>query len=115
MRTKPILIIHGGAGRTSTDEKIIGRRRDSLERILRSAYDKLQKGASAVEVACEAVRLLEDDPLYNAGKGSKIQSDGKIRMSAAVMDGYNLRFSSCINVQRVKNPILLAKKLLAES
>jgi L-asparaginase len=58
-----------------------------------------------------AVELLEDDPLYNAGLGSKIQGDGRIRMSASLMDGRRLRFSGCANVEGVKNPVRLAKLL----
>jgi L-asparaginase len=58
-----------------------------------------------------AIELLENDPLYNAGLGSKIRSDGKIRMSASLMDGRRLRFSGWVNVEGVKNPIRLAKLL----
>ncbi|MEW6282660.1 MAG: isoaspartyl peptidase/L-asparaginase, partial [Candidatus Eremiobacterota bacterium] len=58
-----------------------------------------------------AVRLLEDDPLFNAGTGSKLQCDGRARMSASLMDGLARRFSGVINVERVRNPILLAARL----
>jgi L-asparaginase len=66
----------------------------------------------AVEAAAWSAELLEDDPLYNAGKGSKIQSDGHIRMSAALMDGSRRRFGGCVNVEGVKNPIRLAQVLM---
>jgi L-asparaginase len=56
-----------------------------------------------------AVSLLEDDELYNAGIGSQIQSDGIIRMSAAIMNGETQKMSGVINIQDVKNPILLPK------
>ena len=69
---------------------------------------------SAIDAVVAAVEMLEDDPLYNAGYGSKIQSDGKIRMSASLMDGAKRRFSGCVNVENIKNPIRLAEKLLAE-
>lgn len=65
-----------------------------------------------MDVVTFAARLLEDDPLYNAGKGSQIQSDGHIRMSAALMDGYSRRFGGCVNVEGLKNPILLARALM---
>ena len=58
--------------------------------------------------------LLEDDPLFNAGTGSQIQSDGKIRMSAAIMNGLDQKFSGVINVENVKNPIIIAQMLMKE-
>src|SRR5690606_40603512 len=61
-----------------------------------------------------AVTLLEDDPLFNAGIGSQIQRDGKIRMSASLMDSATQKFSGVINIQNVKNPVLVAKALMEE-
>jgi L-asparaginase len=74
-------------------------------------YPQLLKGAAALEGVVHAVRLLEDDALFNAGHGSKLQRDGRIRMSASLMDGARGRFSGCVNVKRVKNPIRLARAL----
>lgn len=112
MKSQPVLLIHGGAG-----GKVASRERHailtaSLERILTEVYPRLEKGESALKTVTFAVSLLENDPLYNAGKGSKIQSDGHIRMSAAVMDGERRRFAGCVNVEGVKNPIRLAEALL---
>jgi L-asparaginase len=59
-----------------------------------------------------AVSLLEDNPLFNAGIGSQIQSDGQIRMSAALMDGTTQKMSGVINIQNVQNPIKVAEKLM---
>jgi L-asparaginase len=84
---------------------------ESLQRILEQTYPLLTRGGSAVTAVVRAVELLENDPLYNAGLGSKIQSDGKIRMSASLMDGHRLRFSGCVNVEGVKNPVRIAKLL----
>jgi L-asparaginase len=67
--------------------------------------------ASAVEAVIKACELLEDDPRFNAGTGSVLQSDGQIRMSASLMDGDRQRFSGVINVSRIKNPINLAQFL----
>ena len=58
--------------------------------------------------------MLEDDPLFNAGIGSQIQSDGKIRMSAAIMDGETQKFSGVINIKNVKNPVQVAQVLFRE-
>jgi L-asparaginase len=111
----PLLLIHGGAGAKAMDEERHQAYVESLKRILEQAYPLLARGGSAVAAVVRAVELLEDDPLYNAGLGSKIQSDGKIRMSASLMDGRRLRFSGCVNVEGVKNPIRLAKLLQTRS
>lgn len=108
---KPIILIHGGAGsghNPTQRKKII---EASLQNILDIVFPVLKKGQSATEAVVRAVELLENDPLYNAGFGSKLQSDGVIRMSASLMDGKGLNFSGCVNVQNIKNPIRLAEKL----
>ncbi len=109
---QPVLVIHGGAGRRKVSGDELADLRESLRVILESSYKILKRGGSALAAVTEAVRLLEDDPRYNAGLGSKIQSDGHIRMSASVMDGERRRFGGCVNVERVKNPVLLAKALM---
>jgi L-asparaginase len=107
----PLLLVHGGAGAKAVNEERHRAYVESLKRILEQTWPLLARGGSAVTAVVRAVELLEDDPLYNAGLGSKIQSDGKIRMSASLMDGRRLRFSGCVNVEGVKNPIRLAKLL----
>jgi L-asparaginase len=71
-------------------------------------YPVLLDGATAEAAVIQGCRLLEDDPRFNAGTGSVLQSDGQIRMSASLMNGSQQRFSGVINVSRVQNPILLA-------
>jgi L-asparaginase len=107
----PLLLVHGGAGTKAMDKERHRAYVKSLKRILEQVYLPLARGGSAVTAVVRAVELLENDPLYNAGLGSKIQSDGRIRMSASLMDGRRLRFSGCLNVEGVKNPIRLAKLL----
>jgi L-asparaginase len=109
----PLLLVHGGAGTKAIDKERYRAYVESLKRILEEVYPPLARGGSAVTAVVRAVELLENDPLYNAGLGSKIQSDGKIRMSASLMDGRRLRFSGCLNVEGVKNPVRLAKLLQA--
>lgn len=107
------LIIHGGffsESHTNQETKIA--KQKALKRIAMASYDYL-KTHSAVETVVYAVRLLEDDELFNAGIGSQIQSDGKIRMSASLMDGTTQKMSGVINIEKVKNPILVAEKLMA--
>ncbi len=110
----PKLIIHGGFfSESSTSAAVKQAKQAALKRIALEAHRYLNTH-SAFETAVFAVSLLEDDPLFNAGTGSQIQSDGRIRMSAAVMDGESQRFSGVINLEKVKNPILVAEKLFPE-
>ena len=106
------LIIHGGffsESSTNIETKIA--KQQSLLSIVKKAYTFLTEN-SALDTAVFAVSLLEDEPLFNAGTGSQIQSDGKIRMSASLMDGNSLKMSGVINIENVKNPIQVAKLLL---
>lgn len=108
------IIIHGGffsESATNIETKIA--KQNALERIVKSSYEFL-KTHSAVETVVYAVSQLEDDELFNAGIGSQIQSDGKIRMSAAVMDGETQKMSGVINIEDVKNPIQVAQVLMKE-
>jgi L-asparaginase len=106
------LIIHGGFFSESlTDLQTKKAKQDALIAIVRKSYEYL-KIHTALETVIYAVSLLEDDSLFNAGTGSQIQSDGKIRMSASVMDGSSKKMSGVINIEEVKNPILVAQKLL---
>jgi len=106
------VIIHGGFfSESSTSAETKKAKQDALLRIVRQSYGFLATH-SALETVVYAVGLLEDDPLFNAGIGSQIQSDGKIRMSASIMDGRNQKFSGVINIEEVKNPVEVALKLM---
>jgi L-asparaginase len=108
------VIIHGGFFSESSQSELVKKaKQDSLKRILESSFDYLQNH-SAEETVVYAVEQLENDPLFNAGIGSQIQSDGKIRMSASIMNGKSKRFSGVINVENIQNPILLASELMIE-
>ena len=108
------VIIHGGFfSESSTSHETKLAKQASMKNIVAKAYDFLQSH-SAMETVVYAVTLLEDDELYNAGIGSQIQSDGKIRLSASLMDGQKSKFSGVINLQDVKNPILVAEMLQHE-
>jgi L-asparaginase len=105
------VIIHGGAGPSLQDKGGLIPVRESLHRVIVQVTQALEQGAAAMEAVVLGCRLLEDDPRFNAGTGSVLQSDGQIRMSASVMDGSQQRLSGVINVSRVKNPIDLAQWL----
>lgn len=106
------IIIHGGffsESSTSLETKVA--KQQALLRIVKDSYTYLQNH-SALETVVYAVSQLEDDELFNAGIGSQIQSDGKIRMSASLMDGVSQKMSGVINIEEVKNPIQVAQVLM---
>jgi L-asparaginase / beta-aspartyl-peptidase len=114
----PVLVIHGGAGTilkknmTPEKEKLY---RDKMSEALQKGYDTLLKGGSAMD-ACEvAIRIMEDSPLFNAGKGSVFTNDGKNEMDAAIMDGSNLKAGSVAGVRHIKNPISAARAVMEKS
>ncbi|MBB2146464.1 asparaginase [Pedobacter sp. LMG 31464] len=106
------VIIHGGFfSESSTNQETKKAKQDALAQIVEKAYHFLATH-TALETVVYATGLLEDNELFNAGIGSQIQSDGKVRLSASLMDGKTQKFSGVINVEDVKNPIEVAQKLL---
>lgn len=108
------IIIHGGffsESDQSHETKLA--KQEALKSIIMQSYEYL-KSNSAYDTVAYAVSLLENNDLFNAGIGSQIQSDGVIRMSAAIMDGNSQKLSGVINIEDVKNPILVAKALRNE-
>lgn len=106
----PTLIIHGGAGAREGGHARFEHYADHLQRIIAQSYPVLlSDGARAAVI--HAIRLLEDDPLFNAGTGSRLQRDGRVRMSAALIDSRQQIFSGVINSERIRHPIDLAEHL----
>ncbi|RCJ38791.1 isoaspartyl peptidase [Nostoc minutum NIES-26] len=110
-QVQPKLIIHGGAGSSLHGKGGLEAVRKSLHTVVEEVYALLLSGVTASVAVVQGCQMLEDDPRFNAGTGSVLQSDGQIRMSASLMDGTSGRFSGVINVSRVKNPIELAQFL----
>jgi len=113
----PVLVIHGGAGVIKRDmtpvrEKAV---RAALTLALQNGYAQLKAGKPALDAVTAAIVVLEDDPNFNAGKGSVFTHDGKNEMDAAIMDGNTQRAGSVADVQRIKNPILLARAVMEKS
>lgn len=108
------IIIHGGFfSESGTNNEVKVAKQEALTEIIKKSSSYL-KTHSALETVIYAVSLLEDCPLFNAGFGSQIQSDGKIRLSASLMDGKSQKFSGVINIEDVKNAIQVAEKLMSE-
>jgi beta-aspartyl-peptidase (threonine type) len=113
----PVLVLHGGSGVLKRDmdparEKEI---RAALGMALQRGYAALKAGKPALDGVTAALTVLEDDPHFNAGKGSVFTHDGRNELDAAIMDGNSLRAGAVAGVQRVKNPILLARAVLEKS
>jgi L-asparaginase / beta-aspartyl-peptidase len=111
------IAIHGGAGtvpRTMEPEKIAAYE-TSLKRALELGRDRLAGGSQALDVVEEVVRLLEDDPLFNAGKGAVFTHDGTHELDASIMDGRTLACGAVAGVKNAKNPISLARLVMTKT
>ncbi len=111
---KPALIIHAGAGAYPKDLKRARKIQDKLSELCQKGY-RFLKNHNAADTVTEVVRWLEDWPETNAGTGSMLQLDGGARLSASLMDGSRERFSGVINLEKIKNPVLIAKLLQKEA
>jgi len=107
------LIIHGGVSTYEVKSNLYNEINDALCNIIEESFNSLREFSSK-DVVIYAIKMMENNPIFNAGTGSKLQNDGEIRMSAALMDGTNNIFSGVVNIQDIKNPIEAASKLLKE-
>lgn len=118
MHSKSVLVIHGGAGtilrENMTNEKDKAYR-DQLERVLRSGMKALKSGKTSVETVELVIRLMEDSPLFNAGKGAVFNHEGVQEMDASIMSGADLNAGAVAGVQLIKNPITAAKMVMKKS
>ncbi|MGD9564105.1 MAG: isoaspartyl peptidase/L-asparaginase family protein [Pyrinomonadaceae bacterium] len=111
-------IIHGGAGvitKGSLSPEREKEYRDKLEEALLAGYKVLQSGRPALDAVEAAIRILEDSPLFNAGKGAVFTADGKNELDASIMDGKTLAAGAVAGLHRVKNPITLARAVMEKS
>jgi L-asparaginase / beta-aspartyl-peptidase len=112
------IAIHGGAGtilRTDMSAEKEQAYRHSLSQAIDAGYSVLEKGGSAVEAVKASVVTLEDDPLFNAGRGSVFAKNGKQEMDASIMDGSCLKAGAVAAVKNVRNPIMLAALVMNKS
>ncbi len=107
-------MIHGGAGaledlKCEASEATF---QESITAILERGRERLERGDSALDVVEYCASLLENDRLYNAGRGSVLNADGKVEMDAALMDGRDLRAGAVACLRSIKNPISLARRVM---
>lgn len=115
---KVVLVIHGGAGtinkKSMTPEKE-QRYKEALTLALKKGYEKIRAGESALDAVQAAVNVMEDSPLFNAGKGAVFTNEGKNELDASIMDGATLQAGAVAGVKNLKNPIDAARAVMEKS
>ncbi len=115
---KYVLVIHGGAGTilksqmTPEKEKLY---KEGLQNALNAGKNILQNGGSALDAVEATIKILEDDSLFNAGKGAVFTNEGKNEMDASIMDGKTLKAGAVAGVTNIKNPITAARVVMDKS
>lgn len=112
------MVIHGGAGSIKKGRltpKQEEERRAKLNEALVAGYDILKKGGSSLDAIEAAIRILEDSPMFNAGKGAVFTGEGTNELDASIMDGKTLNAGAVAGVKHIKNPISLARKVMEKS
>jgi L-asparaginase / beta-aspartyl-peptidase len=112
------IAIHGGAGtlpRADMSAEAERRYRAGLKEAVDAGFAVLQEGGTSTEAVTRAVVLLEDNPLFNAGKGAVFTLDGRNELDASIMDGSTLRAGAVCGVTRIRNPVTLARAVMEKS
>jgi len=106
---QPSLIVHGGAW--DIPDEATAACKEGCQNALAAGWSILAKGGSALDAVEAAVIVLEDDPVFDAGYGSHLNADGKVELDAIIMDAATLRAGAVAGLQRIKNPIRLARRI----
>ena len=117
-KKRPVIAIHGGAGAITRAAMSAEKEQlylAELERIVSAGQAILAAGGSALDAVTEAVRLLEECPLFNAGKGAVFTHQGTHELDACIMDGRTLDAGAICGVSHIRNPVLTARKVLENS
>jgi beta-aspartyl-peptidase (threonine type) len=111
--TNPMLVVHGGAWAIPDD--MVEAHLNGVRNAAAAGWRSLEKGGSALDAVEEAVVVLEDDETFDAGRGSFLNRDGKVQLDAFIMDGATLRGGGVGCVERLRNPVRAARKILSDS
>jgi L-asparaginase / beta-aspartyl-peptidase len=117
-KKKTMLVIHGGAGtitRQSMSAEVEKQYRETLELALKTGHAILAKGGSSLDAVEATIRVMEDSPLFNAGKGAVFTHDGKNELDASIMDGRTKAAGSIAGVTIIRNPITAARAVMEKS
>src|SRR6185503_19712386 len=104
------IVVHGGAGKWPEDERAGAMR--GVNDAAAAGWAVLERGGSALDAVTASVVRLEDDPLFNAGTGSVLNAIGDVEMDASIMAGDDLRCGGVTCLRRVRNPILVARRVM---
>jgi beta-aspartyl-peptidase (threonine type) len=111
--SEPLLVVHGGAWAIPDD--MVEAHQKGVRHALAAGWKVLERGGSALDAVEEAVVVMEDDETFDAGKGSFLNREGKVQLDALIMDGATLRAGGVGCVERIRNPVRAARKILSES
>jgi beta-aspartyl-peptidase (threonine type) len=117
-RSKVVLAIHGGAGVISRNELTPDRERAfraALEQALRAGFQALERSGRSLDAVEAAIKVMEDSPLFNAGKGAVFTHEGRNELDAAIMEGAGKRAGAVAGLTRIKNPIAAARAVMEHS
>jgi beta-aspartyl-peptidase (threonine type) len=112
------IAIHGGAGtlpRADMSAEAERRYRSGLQEAIDAGFAVLQGGGTSMDAVTRAVVLLEDNPLFNAGRGAVFTLDGRNELDASIMDGSTLKAGAVCGVTRIRNPVTLARAVMEKS
>ena len=113
-----MMVMHGGAGtitRQNMTPELEKQYREAIEQALRKGHSILAKGGTSLDAVEASIRILEDNPLFNAGKGAVFTHDGRNELDASIMDGKTMKAGSIAGVTVVKNPISAARAVMDRS
>ncbi len=113
MPTNPVLVIHGGAWAMPDD--MVDAHLRGVNNALAAGWRVLEGGGSALDAVEQSVVIMEDDETFDAGRGSFLNRDGKVQLDALIMDGATLRAGGVGCVERLRNPVRAARKILSDS
>ena len=113
MPSDPVLVIHGGAWAIPDD--MVDAHINGVRHALAAGWRVLERGGSSLDAVEEAVVLMEDDETFDAGRGSFLNRDGRVQLDALIMEGATLRAGGVGCVERLRNPVRAARKILSES
>ncbi|MCX8081380.1 MAG: isoaspartyl peptidase/L-asparaginase [Bacteroidia bacterium] len=113
------IVIHGGAGNITEESMKDPAKKEEYLRTMKIALDSgyalLERGGKATEAVMKAITILEDSPLFNAGRGSVWNSEGEVEMDASIMDGRSMKAGSVCGVKKIRNPILAAHLVMEQT
>jgi L-asparaginase / beta-aspartyl-peptidase len=111
--TNPVLVVHGGAW--DIPDTMVEAHLNGVRNASAAGWRVLERGGSALDAVEEAIVVMEDDETFDAGRGSFLNRDGKVQLDAFIMDGATLRGGGVGCVERLRNPVRAARKILSDS